>query len=42
MQTDQTSGLVPVDAEDPLFSMLNAIRAMIAESQKHHIKDARA
>ncbi len=42
MQTDQTSGLVPVDAEDPLFSMLNAIRAMIAESQKNHIKDARA
>jgi len=42
MQTDQTSGLVPVDAEDPLFSMLNAIRAMIAESQKNHMNDARA
>ena len=28
MQTDQTSGLVPIDAEDPLFGMLNAIRAM--------------
>ena len=27
-KTDQTSGLVPIDAEDPLFSMLNAIRAM--------------
>jgi len=28
MKTDQTSGLVPTDAEDPLLGMLNAIRAM--------------
>jgi NAD(P)-dependent dehydrogenase (short-subunit alcohol dehydrogenase family) len=28
MKTDQTAGLVPVDAEDPLFAMLHAIRTM--------------
>jgi NADP-dependent 3-hydroxy acid dehydrogenase YdfG len=28
MKTDQTAGLLPVDAEDPLFAMLNAIRMM--------------
>jgi NAD(P)-dependent dehydrogenase (short-subunit alcohol dehydrogenase family) len=28
MKTDQTSGLLPIDAEDPLSGMLNAIRAM--------------
>jgi NAD(P)-dependent dehydrogenase (short-subunit alcohol dehydrogenase family) len=28
MKTDQTAGLVPVDAEDPLLGMLNAIRTM--------------
>ena len=28
MRTDQTSGLMPIDAEDPLFGMLNAIRGM--------------
>ncbi len=28
MKTDQTSGLMPIDAEDPLFEMLKAIRAM--------------
>jgi NAD(P)-dependent dehydrogenase (short-subunit alcohol dehydrogenase family) len=28
MKTDQTSGLVPIDSEDPLLGMRNAIRAM--------------
>jgi acyl dehydratase/NAD(P)-dependent dehydrogenase (short-subunit alcohol dehydrogenase family) len=28
MKTDQTSGLMPIDAEDPLFGMVNAIREM--------------
>jgi hypothetical protein len=28
MKTDQTSGLVPIDAEDPLVGVLDAIRAM--------------
>ena len=42
MNTDQTSGLVSVATEDPLFSMLKTIRAMMAESLKNHINDARA
>jgi hypothetical protein len=28
MKTDQTSGLMQIDAKDPLFGMLNAIRGM--------------
>jgi hypothetical protein len=28
MKTDQTAGLLPIDAEDPMLVMLNAVRAM--------------